>query len=146
MLFNGDDDGDGSRTNGVCSTATPPISRKVSEDSAPAAPAPITSEFSNHTLSIHPPLGLSQRPHLLPLSLFSDKGVPGGERDLWREQNVWLYSEVAISPRQPRHPAVPPVGNGSCTVILFEELMGKACPSTGIFIGLITVKPTTAGL
>lgn len=68
----------GGRLNGEGGPSpTPPISRKLSEeDSASAAPAPITSEFSNHTLSIHPPLGLSQRTHLWPIPFSSDKGSP----------------------------------------------------------------------
>lgn len=54
--------------------------------------------------------------------------------------------EVAISQRQPRHPAVLPVGSGSSTVILIKELMGKVCPSAGTFIRLLKVKPITMGL
>lgn len=128
---------------------TPPISRKLSADSAPAAPAPITSEFSNHTLSIRPPRGSSQRPHLLPLSSFSDKGFPVGGREGSLERAdppAPCRSGHFSAPAQASSRAVPPVGNGPSTVILFEEWMGKACASTGIFICLRTVKPVTTGL
>lgn len=75
MLTDGNNSG--GRLNGEGGPSpTPPISRKLSEDSAPAAPAPITSEFSSHTLSIHPPLGLSQRTRLWPIPFSSDKGSP----------------------------------------------------------------------
>lgn len=125
-----------------CSVTTAPISRKLSEDPTSAALAPIISELSNHTLSVHPPAGSSQGP----LSFFSDKRIPCGREGSLERADIWLYTEVAISQCHPRHPPVPPVENGSSMVILIKELMGKVCPSTGTFICLLKVKSITAGL
>lgn len=127
---------------------TPPISRKLAEDSTPEASAPINSEFSNHTLSIHPtpsPSLVPEAPSFASMVLLRQR-IPRGRESSLEGADVWLYTEVAISQCQPGHPAVPPVGNGSSTVILIKELMGKVCPSTGTFICFLKVKPITAGL
>lgn len=83
----GDEEDDGSRMSGQAGpVTTPPISRKLSKGSPSEVPAPIISEFSNHTLPIHPPVGLAQRPLLCHCHSSLTKDFLW-ERDLWRDQS-----------------------------------------------------------
>lgn len=46
---------------------------------------------------------------------------PRGREGSLERADVWIHTEVTIFQCQPRQPAVPPVGNGSSTVILIKN-------------------------